>query len=69
MTERNELQSFKDSIYDLIDAYNLTYGDICGTFQDIMFEIRYDLEQDNEKNEDSLDNEWKKTYICNKFSC
>jgi hypothetical protein len=57
MTERNELQSFKDSIYDLIDAYNLTYGDICGTFQDIMFEIRYDLEQDNEKNEDSLDNE------------
>ena len=51
MADRNELQSFKDSIYDLIDAYNLTYGDICGTFQDIMFEIRYDLEQEDEERE------------------
>lgn len=37
--ERTNLQAFKDAILQMIEAYDLTFGEICGTFEDIKFEL------------------------------
>lgn len=52
MASQNELQNFRDSIYDLIITYNLTFGEICGTFEDIKFSIWTEAEN-IEKNGDN----------------
>lgn len=37
--EKANLQSFKDAILQMIEAYEFTFGDICGTFEDIKYEL------------------------------
>ena len=35
----NNLQSFRDAILQLIETYDLTFGEVCGTFEDIKFDL------------------------------
>lgn len=48
MDKQAELQSFKDAIYQLIEAYEFTFGDIVGTFEDIKFELWHDIVSEDE---------------------
>jgi len=38
-----DLQTAKDSIYDIIETYGLNFGEVCGIFEEIKFELLSDF--------------------------